>query len=437
MKRRLLSLLLVAAFGTSVLAGCGSSAPAATEAPAEEAAVEEAAPAESTGDKEVLEFYHGYYHDESEWAPAKAMRDIFDAFAAAHADGPVEFKPVPVENGAEIAQNMIAGGSFPDIIDYAGSPVPLAAISGGLALDVKPYIDANGLKDAVGINYTQNDVDGAIYTVHDQLLTRGIWYNKDIVEAAGLTVDDIQTWEGFEKLVDTVNGGNYAYIAGQASMQLLTARLASDGNADLITSPMTADMAKSDEFASAFKAVAALDQKNGSDHTVSDVGQMMADFNTNGNVAVLHNGVWNAGAIDAGLADVIQPALFPGNLSILQAGGGITIASGMSEAKEALALEFLAYMVSPEVQEKIFTQVQANPCNTTVDVVALGASAGVEKLAEACALCNSAKVQVPGLVWDGDITSVIINAFMECAVSGADIDARFDKLVDEIVAIVG
>lgn len=434
MKRRLLSLLLVAAFGTSVLAGCGSSAPAATEAPAEEAAVEEAAPAESTGDKEVLEFYHGYYHDESEWAPAKAMRDIFDEFAAAHADGPVEFKPVPVENGAEIAQNMIAGGSFPDIIDYAGSDVPLAAISGGLLLDVKPYIDANGLKDAVGINYTQNDVDGAIYTVHDQLLTRGIWYNKDIVEGAGLTVDDIQTWEGFEKLVDSVD---YAYIAGQSSEQLLTAKLASDGNADLITSPMTADMVKSDAFANAFKAVAALDQKNGSDHTTNDVGNMMADFNANGTVAVLHNGVWNAGAIDAGLADVIQPALFPGNLSILQAGGGITIASGMSEAKEALALEFLAYMVSPEVQAKIFTDVQANPCNTTVDVVALGAAGGVEKLAEACNLCNAAKVQVPGLVWDGDIKAAIINAFMECAVSGADIDARYDKLVDEIVAIVG
>ena len=36
-------------------------------------------------------------------------------------------------------------------------------------LDMKPYIDENNLKDAVGLNYTQNDVDGHIYTVHDQL----------------------------------------------------------------------------------------------------------------------------------------------------------------------------------------------------------------------------------------------------------------------------
>ena len=36
--------------------------------------------------------------------------------------------------------------------------------------------------------------------------------------------------------------------------------------------------------------------------------------------------------------------------------------------KTELALEFIKYMTSAEVQEKIFTGVQANPCNTTVDL---------------------------------------------------------------------
>ncbi|WP_321004292.1 hypothetical protein [Eisenbergiella porci] len=67
-----------------------SAAPAAqAESKAEEAAESKESASEvkqeASGEKEVLEFYHGYYHDESEWAPAKAMRDIYDEFAKQHA----------------------------------------------------------------------------------------------------------------------------------------------------------------------------------------------------------------------------------------------------------------------------------------------------------------------------------------------------------------
>ena len=48
----------------------------------------------------------------------------------------------------------------------------------------------------------------------------------------------------------------------------------------------------------------------------------------------------------------------------------------MSEEKTELALEFIKYMTSKEVQEKIFTEVQANPCNTTVDLNALAETSG-------------------------------------------------------------
>ena len=50
----------------------------------------------------VLEFYHGYYHEESEWPAAKVMRDIYEEFAKSHADGKVKFKPIAVENRDDI-----------------------------------------------------------------------------------------------------------------------------------------------------------------------------------------------------------------------------------------------------------------------------------------------------------------------------------------------
>ncbi len=75
-------------------------------------------------DDDVLEFYHGYYQDESEWAAAQVMRDIYDEFAKEHADGSVTFKPIAVENRDDIVSAQVAGGSFPDLVDVGGGGVP-------------------------------------------------------------------------------------------------------------------------------------------------------------------------------------------------------------------------------------------------------------------------------------------------------------------------
>ena len=114
----------------------------------------------------------------------------------------------------------------------------------------------------------------------------------------------------------------------------------------------------------------------------------------------------------------------------------------MSEEKTQLALEFIQYMTSAEVQAKIFTGVQANPCNTTLDLNKLAEESGdpiTMKLAQACSQVNSAEVTVQNLnsVWGADVGSAIINALMESAVSGTDIDARFEQLKKELTALIG
>ena len=67
---------------------------------------------------------------------------------------------------------------------------------------MKPYIDENNLKDAVGLNYTQNDIDGHIYSVHDQMESRGMWYNQEILDQAGVTLEDLSTWDGYEAAME-------------------------------------------------------------------------------------------------------------------------------------------------------------------------------------------------------------------------------------------
>lgn len=444
--KKLIALLLALAMVLS-LAACGTSEETTeTDAPKTDAPVATDAPKDDeAGEPEVLEFYHGYFHAESEWPAAKVMRDIYDEFAAQHADGPVVFKPIAVENRVEITSAQVAGGKYPDIVDLGGT-IPAAAIAQGLILDLKPYIDENGLQEAVGLNYTQNLVDGKIYTVHDQIETRGLWYNAAVLEKAGCTVEDLSTWEGVAATMEKVralNDGTYGYAAGQGSLKMMYAMLATteEGRA-LLNSEISADVINDPTFASVFKTIAKMDQDNGSAYTTPDVGNLMADFNANGMAAMLSNGVWNASGIGADLVDDIQPMIFPGNVSMATAGTGITIASGMSEAKTELALEFLKYMVSEEVQTKIFLGVQANPCNTTIDLNALAAESGdpvVQKLALACSLCNNADIIVSDVsyTWGGDVGNAIINALMECATAGTDIDARFELLQKELLALIG
>ena len=177
-KKRIISLILATTMAaTVVVSGCGKSG--------DSEKTDDGKKKTEASDDKVLEFYHGYYQDASEWAPAQVMRDIYDEFAKEHADGEVEFKAIPTEDIDSVVENKVAGGSYPDMVDLAGRSVSLAAISQDLLLDMKPYIDEEGIKDNVGINYTQNDVDGKIYTVHDQLLTLGYWYNDKVLKDAG------------------------------------------------------------------------------------------------------------------------------------------------------------------------------------------------------------------------------------------------------------
>ena len=71
MKRKVVSILLIAAMCVTVLAGCRGGSDSSKEGSSV-----------AKDEDNTLEFYHGYYQDESEWAAAQVMRDIYDQFAA-------------------------------------------------------------------------------------------------------------------------------------------------------------------------------------------------------------------------------------------------------------------------------------------------------------------------------------------------------------------
>ena len=120
----------------------------------------------------------------------------------------------------------------------------------------------------------------------------------------------------------------------------------------------------------------------------------------------------------------------------------MAIASGMSEAKTEMALEFIKYVTSPEIQERIFLEVQGVPSNTTLDLKALAEKNGdpvIIKMAEACAMIQDADIVVsdPSYKWGMDVGNAITNALMECANQSTDIEARFAQLQKELIALIG
>ena len=439
-KKRIISLILATTMAaTVVVSGCGKSGDS-------EKTDDDKKKTEASDDK-VLEFYHGYYQDASEWAPAQVMRDIYDEFAKEHADGEVEFKAIPTEDIDSVVENKVAGGSYPDMVDLAGRSVSLAAISQDLLLDMKPYIDEEGIKDNVGINYTQNDVDGKIYTVHDQLLTLGYWYNDKVLKDAGATTPDTwKNWSDFEGAMEKVRsaGGDvYAYGAGQGSTRCFNAILGmSENGRKIVGEPLTEEAIESKEFEEAFKQVANMDQKNGSSNASSNAddgaNDWAADFNK-GQSAVFFNGVWAAGGFED--TTNFKPAIFPGSVSLSSASGGITAANDMSDAEKELALEFVKYMTSDEVQTKIFKEVGANPCTTTLDLNALaeGSDEKTKLLAEACSQANDAEYVIATIdsTWGTDIANAIGNKLIESTVSGTDVNAKFEELKSELIGLIG
>ena len=88
----------------------------------------------------------------------------------------------------------------------------------------------------------------------------------------------------------------------------------------------------------------------------------------------------------------------------------------MSDAEKELALEFVKYMTSDEVQTKIFKEVGANPCTTTLDLNALAEG-------------SDEKTKL--------IANAIGNKLIESTVSGTDVNAKFEELKSELIGLIG
>lgn len=466
-KKKMLSILLtVSIVGMTVLTGCGSSAKMAQDTEAESAeetvkstenAETESAETESgQGELPTVTFTHGYYHDESEWAPAAEMRAIYQEFADAHKD---EFNFVikADQGGAEgiynTALNDLSAGAFYDIADFGGWNITDAAAGAGMIMDLKPYLDADeSFKAGVGVCYDQNlTEDGKIYTVREQIEGVGFWYNQALFEKAGAaTPDEWTSWADFDAAVDKLTA------AGISPFSL---------NAGWPTNILAAGYAQRDEASRAFYAEGGQAESFQEDSFIGTMGflqknvlqkidfahfgpggdddnQYMEDF-VSGDSAMLFNGVWATGDFtdcEAGIEN-LKPALFPTDdgktAGLLSGGCGYVVSDKLSEEQKEICVEFIKYMTSEEVAARIVENGIGMVPSTAVDYDTAASqveSPAGKLLVEACQKLQKADIQVLG--WGntfGDMEGEIQNKYAGLK-DGSKTPEQVAKELDQILA---
>ncbi len=371
-------------------------------------------------EKPTITFVHGYYHDESEWPAAAQMRQIYQDFADMHKEE-FNFVAIPDSSGAEgiynTALNDISSGRFYDIADFGGWNIVPVASAAGLILDLKPYLDADpDFKAGAGVCYSQNlTADGRIYSVREQIEAVGFWYNEALFKKAGARMPaDWQTWADFEEAVQKLVGAGitpFGLNAGWPTNILTAGRFQADSSTRAFYEKGS-DVTSFDD--PAFREVMTFMQKQVLQQINSanfgpggdDDEQYRNDF-FDGKTAMLFNGVWDAGgSVDclAG-AENIKPASFPTNepgkrASLMSGGTGFVVSNSLTEAQTAACIEFIRYMTSEEIANKIIAYGIGMAPNTNVDYMSLLDMVDAPEaklLVSACQLCMTADYQALGL----------------------------------------
>lgn len=214
-RKKMLSICLAATMVGGLLAGCGSSTAgstdsddAASEAAAEETESTETASAEaeeesSSSDREVVNFWYLWGGDEAAY-----LEQIIEAYNQSQDKYEVVGLSTPDQQKVITG---ISGGDGPDITDDFGSSIPNYAEQ-NIAMALDDYIAQDGLDvNEIFVDGTmaQQTYNGKIYAFPISSNVFALYYNQDLLEAAGYT-EPPKTMEELQEMASkltTVDNG--------------------------------------------------------------------------------------------------------------------------------------------------------------------------------------------------------------------------------------
>ena len=197
--------LILACVMLLALAACGGSGNTGTPAPAEDnppadtapadtAPADEPAPADS-GDKTALNVIAAEYGQNTKqwWA------DFQSEFNASHDDIDLTVEVVSWNDIYTVVNTRIVGGAAPDILNI---DVFADYQADDLLLPAKDYVSDETYAKLYPAFLDSSVVDGVVWAVPDLASVRALYYNVDILEAAGVEVPT--TWDELKDACETI-----------------------------------------------------------------------------------------------------------------------------------------------------------------------------------------------------------------------------------------
>ena len=193
LKRWSFWMVLVLAMGLLLVACGGSDEPEAVEneaAPAEEASVEEAAPVEEEAMDEVVTLRYSLW-DANQLPP---YEQCTVDFMAANPNIKVEIEQLGWGDYWDGIQTGMIAGNAPDVFTNHLAKYPEFAAKGQL-VDIQPLVEADGIDLGIYMEGLADlwARDESRYGLPKDWDTIAVVYNKEMLDAAGITVEELNT----------------------------------------------------------------------------------------------------------------------------------------------------------------------------------------------------------------------------------------------------
>lgn len=404
MKKRMATIVLSAVMVVSLLAGCGTqnAAPEPAPAPADsEAAPEEAAPEEEvseeapSGEGVTLEFQQWWEPELPDGVLAEICQNFTDETGIK-----IELLSNPY---ADTKTQIAAGastGTMADVVGLDGAWVYDFGRQEAI-LNLSELMDADGYDSSTISNPTY--YNGDIYSIGVVNFANPMYVNLDILEQAG--VEEVPTtWSEFldacEKITKNTDAAAYAIpLSTEApnGIQNQFMTLLWGSGKSMLTADGKPNLAGNEDLVSVLELVKTMNDKGYlSAGMMAMKEQDMVNEFENGRLAFMIDGIAHLTLIKTEAPDINFTVMnypvmdgYDGTIGMEAASWGIGIAANSEHPQEAL--QFIEYLLSPEVGSKLAVEANGFPGSTeaTPDYSASDETfVKVYELSQSCTLVN-------------------------------------------------
>lgn len=356
---------------------------------------------------------HGWGSNENDHI---AMRKIYSDFEAENPDVKIHLVSMPTSKDLlRKVGDMILVGEMPDVIFFGGTgnnDIYKYMVENNLAVDLMPYIQSDGEFAehiaASNLNYWKT-LGGELFSISDTLmLSGGYWYNKDILERAGIEKLP-ETWEDFISVCKKIQtwseekelGIKPLQVSAEGYLYFVDHMLADNGGKaekSIQWHKIDMDVHEMENVLEKLHLIYGFSASSDENYSYRDE----TDLFNEGKLAFYINGVWGAPMISEGIH--AEYALLPTDhvesMSCESTGLGYILGKTGQEEKQEASVRFLKYMLSEKVQERILVETGQVPVNPNVSIEEHKEE--MQRFYQAVELVKSAekKIEAPENLWE-------------------------------------